>query len=347
MQSITDLMFAFFLVWLFFCNNRTTEVRKTMKAIITKEYGTLHIAEIEMPKLGKGEVLVRVEACGVNRADLMQKKGLYPAPKGYRNDILGMEFAGRVVERGAGASLWEINTAVMGIVAGEAYAQFVVIHERLLLPIPDSMSMEEAVCIPEAFLTAYDALFLQIEMERGDRLLLHAIGSGVGDAAYQLALSRGISVVATTRTAWKLEPYMKLEQGIVVEAGDFASRITGQVDAVLDFVGGAYFEQNMRVLRPQGTLLLLGLMGGREAQIPLGLLLVKRLRLLGSTLRSRRFEEKVVLVDSFRKSALPDFAAGILHPTLDRIFLWSDVEEAHRYMEENCNRGKIVLRVEH
>lgn len=318
-----------------------------MKAIMTKEGGALCIETTDRPTLGKGEVLVRVEACGVNRADLMQKKGVYPAPKGYRNDILGMEFAGRVVEQGEGASLWSIQAAVMGIVAGEAYAQFVVVHERLLLPIPEPLSMEEAVCIPEAFLTAYDALFLQIGMDRGDRLLLHAIGSGVGDAAYQLAVSRGISVVATTRTAWKLEPYMQLEKGIVAQDGDFVSHITGQFDAVLDFVGGAYLEQNMRVLRPQGTLLLLGLMGGREAQIPLGLLLVKRLRLLGSTLRARSFEEKVVLLDSFRKRALPDFTAGLLHPTLDRIFLWSDVEHAHRYMEENLNRGKIVLRVEH
>jgi NADPH2:quinone reductase len=318
-----------------------------MKAIIVGDGGVLSIEETATPKPQRNEILIRVEACGVNRADLMQRMGRYPAPPGTRNDILGLEFAGRVVGMGEDCTKWKHGDAVMGIISGAAYAQYVVLHERLLLPIPKLMSMEEGVCIPEAFLTAYDALMLQLQLKRGDRVLVHAIGSGVGDAAYQLAHCRGISVVGTTRSAWKLEPYMDLEEGIVVEDGVFASKMSHKVDAVLDFVGKGYLAQNLKVLRPGGSLLLLGLLGGIVDEIPLGLLLVKRLRVWGSTLRSRRFEEKVSLNEMFTKHALPDFERGVIQPTLDRIFSWRDVEEAHRYMQENINRGKIVLRVSH
>ena len=319
-----------------------------MKAIVVQNDGTLLFDEIDVPNMGKNEVLVRVEACGVNRADLMQKNGSYPAPKGIRDDLLGLEFAGSIVGCGSEvSSKWSIGDSVMGIVPGCAYAQFVVIHHRLLLPVPKQMSMEEAACIPEVFLTAYDAMVLQLKLSRGDRLLVHAIGSGVGDAAYQLATTWGISIVGTTRTYWKLEPYMKLEQGIVVSDAGFFSQINHKVDAVLDFVGGGYLEQNIKVLRTGGQILILGLLGGVQAQIPLGLLLVKRLKVFGSTLRSRTLEDKIVLIDSFSKRVLPDFEKGLLHPTLDRMFSWEDVEEAHRYMEENLNRGKVVLRVVH
>ena len=319
-----------------------------LKAILVQDDGTLLFDEIEVPSIGKDEVRIRVEACGVNRADLMQKKGVYPAPQGTRNDILGLEFAGRIVEIGSQVhARWRVGDAVMGIVPGCAYAQFVVIHHRLLLPVPEQMSMEEAVCIPEVFLTAYDAMIMQLRLSRGDRLLVHAIGSGVGDAAYQLATTRGISICGTTRTSWKLEPYMKLEQGIVVTDGEFASQVRHKVDAVLDFVVGAYLKQNIKVLRAGGQLLRLGLLGGVQAQVPLGLLLTKRLKIFGSTLRARKFEEKVVLIDSFSKRVLPDFENGILHPTLDRMFSWEGVDEAPRYMEETLNRGKVVLRVVH
>lgn len=319
-----------------------------VKAILVQNDGTLFFDTIDVPRLGKEDVLVRVEACGVNRADLMQKKGLYPAPKGIRSDILGLEFAGRIVDCGAEvSSKWNIGDAVMGIVPGCAYSQFVVIHHRLLLPVPKQMSMEEAACIPEVFLTAYDALFMKLHLSRGDKLLVHAIGSGVGDAAYQLATTWGIPIWGTTRTSWKLEPYMKLEKGIVVKDGDFASQVRHDFDAVLDFVGGAYLNQNLQVLRIGGQVLILGLLGGAKTQISLGMVLVKRIKLFGSTLRSRSFEEKIVLIDSFTKRVLPDFEKGYLHPTLDRMFSWEDVDEAHRYMEENLNRGKVVLRVIH
>ena len=319
-----------------------------MKAIITTEDGQLDIRETERPAISKRDVLVRVYACGVNRADIMQKKGMYRAPKGVRNDILGLEFAGIIEEKGElVSSKWVEGSRVMGIVAGAAYAQYVVVDHRLLMAIPEQLSMEEAVCIPEVFLTAYDAMMMQMNLSRGDRLLLHAIGSGVGDAAYQLALLWGISVVGTTRTEWKLEPYMHLEKGIVVRDGDFISQLDGQVDAVLDFVGGAYLEQNMRSLRTGGQLLVLGLLGGVQSNISLGLLLVKRLKIFGSTLRSRNIEEKIALIDSFTKRVLPSFSDGVLNPTLDRMFSWREVEEAHRYIEENLNRGTVVLRVSH
>ena len=319
-----------------------------LKAILVQKDGTLVFDEVDVPQIGKEDVLVRVEACGLNRADLMQKKGLYPAPNGIRNDILGLEFAGRIVDCGVlVSSKWNIGDAVMGIVSGCAYAQFLVIDHRLLMSVPKQMSMEEAVCIPEVFLTAYDAIIMQMNLSRGDRLLVHAIGSGVGDAAYQLATTWGISIIGTTRTSWKLEPYMKLYQGIVISDGEFISKLHTKVDAVLDFVGGAYLKQNIQALSPKGQLLILGLLGGAQAQIPLGLLLVKRVKVFGSTLRSRPIEEKILLIESFVKRVLPDFENGLLSPTLDRMFSWEDVDEAHRYMEENLNRGKVVLRVTH
>lgn len=327
----------------------TIMLRKVeLKAILVQNDGALVVDEIDVPDIGKDEILVRVEACGVNRADLMQKKGLYPAPQGTRNDILGLEFAGRIAACGSAVgSRWSIGDAVMGILPGCAYAQFVVIHHRLLLPVPKQMSMEEAACIPEVFLTAYDAMIKQLQLSRGDRLLVHAIGSGVGDAIYQLATTWGVSIWGTTRTFWKLEPYMKLEQGICVSDGDFASKMSGKVDAIVDFVGGSYLQQNIRVLRTGGQLLILGLLGGAQAQIPLGQILVKRLKVFGSTLRARSLEDKIALMESFSKRVLPDFERGLLHPTLDRMFSWEDVDEAHRYMEENVNRGKVVLRVVH
>ena len=316
-----------------------------MKAIVVQEGGRLSIVETNGPIVAREQIKIRVHACGVNRADIMQRKGFYPAPKGTRNDILGLEFAGVVEACGEKTSMWKVGDRVMGIVSGEAYAEYVVLHERLLLPIPKGLSMEEAACIPEAFCTAYDGLFQQLQLQTGDRVLIHAIGSGVGDAAYQLAKHRGIHIVGTTRSAWKRERYPDLETGIVVHDGDFISQLAGKVDGIIDFVGRGYLKQNIKALRPQGTLLILGLLGGVQDECPLGLLLVKRLKIMGSTLRSRPFEEKLLLMTEFQKRALPLFEQSILRVTLDSIFSWEEVEKAHTYMQENANVGKVVLKI--
>ena len=316
-----------------------------MKAIVMDAHGGLSIQETTREDLGVEDVCVRVCAVGVNRADLMQRAGRYPAPKGTRTDILGLEFAGEVHQVGSKVSQWNIGDRVMGIVPGASYAQEIVIHERLLMPIPNGMSFIEAACIPEVFLTAFDALFCQLELKRGDRVLVHAIGSGVGDALYQLACAWGIHIVGTTRSAWKLEFYTDLAQGIVVENKSFLPLLASNVDAVIDFVGGGYLEENLRALKPRGKMLLLGLLGGVRDTCSLGLILVKRLQVMGATLRSRRFEEKIFLISHFQKRALPLFTQEILVPTMDKVFAWTEVEKAHRYLSENKNRGKIVLQI--
>ena len=317
-----------------------------MKAIVMDARGGLSIQETQREEIGAYEVCIRVHAVGVNRADLMQRLGKYPAPKGTRSDILGLEFAGEVSQLGAKVENWSIGDRVMGIVPGASYAQEVVIHERLVLSIPEQLSFVEAACLPEVFLTAFDALFCQLESKRGDIVLVHAIGSGVGDALYQLARVWGIDMIGTSRSAWKLEAYEELYQGIVVENKSFQPQLKSNVDAVIDFVGGGYLEENLRSLKRGGKMLLLGLLGGVRDSCSLGLILVKRLQLMGSTLRSRPFEEKVLLLRQFQKQVLPLFVQGKLLPTLDRVFPWEQVEEAHRCLSENRTRGKIVLQVE-
>ena len=317
-----------------------------MKAIIMDAHGNLSLQKTKREELGAHDVCVRVHAVGVNRADLMQRAGRYRAPKGTRADILGLEFAGEIHQVGHKVSQWVSGERVMGLVPGASYAQEIVIHERLLLPIPNGMHFSDAACIPEVFLTAFDALFCQLALERGDRVLVHAIGSGVGDALYQLARVWGIHIIGTTRSAWKIAPYTGLAQGIVVENQSFLPKLTSRVDAVIDFVGGGYLEENLRALQPGGKMLLLGLLGGVQDTCPLGLILVKRLQVMGATLRARRFEEKLALLSQFQKRALPLFTQGILVPTKDKVFAWTEVEAAHHYLSTNQNRGKIILQVE-
>jgi putative PIG3 family NAD(P)H quinone oxidoreductase len=297
-------------------------------------------------------VRVRVRAFGVNRADLLQRRGFYPAPAGAPADILGLEFAGEVDAAGpAGSGTWRAGERVMGLTAGGAYAEYVVVPAAQLLPIPAGYSFSDAAAVPEAFLTAYDALE-RVGLAPGEWLLVHAVGSGVGTAAVQLARARGAHVVGTSRTAAKLDRAKRLglDAGVDTAGGEFVGavrRVTaGGADAALDLLGGSLFPRTLEALRPLGRLVLVGLTAGRKAELDLGLVLRHRLRLEGTVLRSRSVEEKAVLVRRFADAVLPLLKGGTVRPVVDRVWPFEGVEEAHAAMAADRSFGKLVIEVD-
>ena len=284
-----------------------------MKAIVITEPGgpdVLTPADAPAPEPGRGEVRVAVKASAVNRADLMQRRGAYPAPAGWPQDIPGLEYAGVVESVGPGVERWKPGDRVMGLVGGGGYAEQVVVHEREALPVPDRLSLEEAAAVPEAFITAHDALFTRLGLASGEWLLVHAAGSGVGTAGLQLARAAGARVVGTSRSAWKLERATSdFGLDVAVDASDgFADAVLaatdGGVDAILDLVGGAYLAGNLRALRTLGRQVVVGLTSGRSAELDMGALLGKRLTLVGTALRSRPLEEKIAATRLFARHGL-------------------------------------------
>ena len=323
---------------------------RKMRAVVCCEKGSVEVLKIQQviaPSLSSGYIRVKLHGVGVNRADVLQRKGAYPAPFPARAEILGLEYSGEVLEVGAGVTQWRIGDRVMGITAGGAYAEEVVVHALEALPVPDGMDLVEAAAIPEVFMTAYDALFTQANVQMGDRVLIHAVGSGVGLAAMQLANAVGATVVGSSRTQAKVERALKegLSEGIWVRDGLFARRLQAPVDVVIDFIGAAYWKENIRALNLGGRMILVGLLGGRKAEVNLGALLQKRLTVQGTVLRSRTLEEKIRLAQRFRKQVLPLFASGALRTTVDVIYPLEEVAKAHVFMESNQSYGKIVLRV--
>jgi putative PIG3 family NAD(P)H quinone oxidoreductase len=326
-----------------------------MKVVYINEFGgaeNLEIREIENPPKPTGtEVLVRVRAAALNRADLLQRRGLYPAPAGYPAKIPGLEFAGEVVERGEEAANFRAGDRVFGITAGGAQAEFLSTDETLLTLIPGNLSFAEAAAIPEAFITAQDAILTQGGLQENETLLVHAVGSGVGLAALQLAKARGIRVFGTSRTLDKLENGKKfgLDEGILIgEEVNFAEIVrekTGGrgVDVILDLVGAKYFQENLAALNLQGRLLLVGLTAGAKAEFNLGIALSKRLKIIGTVLRSRDRKEKAEATRRFAEEVVPLFESGRLKPNIDRIFKIDDARAAHEYLESNASFGKVVL----
>jgi len=333
-----------------------------MKAVYIKEFGgaeNLEISKIENPSKPKGkEVLVNVKAAALNRADIMQREGHYPAPKGFPERILGLEFAGEVAETGDGATNFKIGDRVFGITAGGAQAEFLSTDESLLARIPDNLNFTEAAGVPEAFITAHDAIFTQGNLREGETLLIHAVGSGVGLAALQLAKAKNIKTFGTSRTADKLVKCDKLglDCGIVANAdlsegknpNYFAEIIEYQndgkgADVILDLVGAKYFAANLASLNLKGRLILVGLTGGTTAEFNLGLALAKRAKIIGTILRSRSVEEKAEATQAFVRDVLPLLAEGKIKPNLDKVFQVEDVRQAHEYLESNASFGKVVL----
>lgn len=325
-----------------------------MRAITISRPGgpeVLQLREFPDPMPGPEEVRVAIRATALNRADLLQRRGAYPAPPGSPREIPGLEFAGRVEACGERVQSLETGDRVMGLLGGGGYAEKVALHERLCMRIPPGMSWEDAAATPEAFLTAYDALIHQGRLAAGEALLLHAAASGVGTAAAQLAAVAGARVIGLSRTPRKrrrleqlglhgvLDPARTdLAEAIVLAAGS-------GVDLVLELIGAATLGLDLEVLRQRGRIVVIGLLGGAGAELDLGILMRKRLSVKGSVLRSRPLEEKLTLVQEFAQRVLPLMATGRVKPVVDRQLPWERVAEGHALMERNENFGKIVLRV--
>jgi len=326
-----------------------------MKAVVFTGKGGLEVVEVrdvEDPRPGRGEVLVRVRAAGMNRADLLQRRGLYPPPRGTREDIPGLELAGEVAALGEGVTSWKPGDRVMAIASGEAQAELAVVHERMLLRVPEGLSWEEAGAIPEAFLTAHDALFTIGGLRPGWPVLIHAVGSGVSTAALQLARASGATTLGTSRTADKLSKAqaLGLDHGLLVgkEEPRFAEEVrqrTGGRGAalVLDFVGAPYAAENLGALAPGGRIVVIGTMGGARAAVDLSLLMRARGSIVGTVLRPRPLEEKIAATQAFAREVLPLFAAGKLRPVVDAALPLSQARQAHDRMDRNDSFGKILL----
>ena len=325
-----------------------------MKAVIITRPGGPEVLEIQeraKPEPGVGQIRVRVCGSALNRADLLQREGNYPVPPGYSAEIAGMEYVGEVDALGDGANLWKTGDRVMGIIGGAGHAEYLCVHEREAIPVPREMSWEDAAAIPEAFLTAYDALFNRLDLRTGETLLIHAIASGVGTAALQVAKVAGAKVMGTSRSPDKLERAKQLGLDLAIDAsrGDWAaqveSAIGGQrVNAVLDLVGGNYLEGNLRVVALLGRIVVVGLTAGATAPFNMGVLLRKRVTIVGTTLRARPLEEKIELAREFTARMIPLFEAGRLKPVVDRVIPFEKVRDAHSLMQSNKTFGKIVLR---
>jgi len=312
----------------------------------------VELAEVEAPRPSRGEVLVRVRAAAMNRADLLQRRGLYPPPPGFREDIPGLELAGEIAGLGDGVTGWKVGDQVMAIAAGEAQAELAVVHERMLLRVPTGMSITDAGALPEAGMTAHDALFTIGGLRPGAAVLIHAAGSGVATAALQIARAAGALTIGTSRTADKLEKAraLGLDHGLLVgrdepRFADEVRKLTGRRGAavILDFVGGAYAAENVACLAPGGRIVVIGTMGGPKAPLDLGLLMRARGSIHGTVLRPRPLEEKIAATQAFGRDVLPLIAAGKVKPVVDGVLPAARAREAHERMERNDSFGKIVL----
>lgn len=326
-----------------------------MKAVVIKAFGgteNLAIGERPDPIVGEGELLIKVGATALNRADLLQRRGLYPPPKG-ASEIMGLEMAGEVIRTGDNVTGWKTGDRVCALLPGGGYAELAAIPAGMAMKIPDHMSDEQAAAIPEVFLTAYLNLFWLGGLKPGQRVLIHAGASGVGTAAIQLAREAGATSLVTAGTSDKLSRCKALGavSGWNYHEGSFAAWVKEQtggegVDLVMDFIGAPYFHDNLESLAVDGKLIVIGTMGGAKVdEMNLSAILSRRLQVIGTALRSQSQETKVRLTREFTEFAWPRFADGRLQPVIDSVFDWREAGKAQAYMESNANIGKIVLKV--
>jgi NADPH2:quinone reductase len=324
-----------------------------MRAVIYEGAGgpdVITIGEVPKPEVRPEHIRVRVHAAGVNRADLIQRRGQYPAPHGWPANIPGLEYAGEVEAVRPGVTRWKVGDRVMGLVGGGAQAEFVAVHQDEVLSVPQGLSYAEAAAIPETFLTAYDALATRARLQSGERVLIHAVGSGVGTAATQIAKHLGATVLGTSRSGDKLARALVygLDVGIDSSSTPFGESISEPVNVVLDVLGGPSFSENLAVLAPRGRLILLGFLAGSNTQTDLGPILRKRLEVIGTVMRTRKLDERIPLVAEFAARMLPLFQSKMeqpasLRPVLERTYPMAQLGDAHQVMEENATFGKIVV----
>jgi putative PIG3 family NAD(P)H quinone oxidoreductase len=315
-----------------------------MQAVTIRGAGgveVLEIATVVTPQPGPGQVRVAVAAAGLNRADCLQRRGVYPPPADSPADIPGLEFAGTIDVVGDGAR-WAVGDRVMGICGGGAMATHVIAHERTIARAPHNLTLEQAAAIPEVFLTAYDAMMIQGGLGVGQTVLIHAVGSGVGTAAVQLARATGATSIGTSRTADKLERCKPLGLDVGLVADDGMSTEL-RPDLIVDLIGAKYLDFDVRTIKPGGHIIVVGLLGGARAQLDLGLLLRKRISITGTVLRSRPLEEKALLTQQFASHVVGMFESGALAPIIEDVMPMSKIRDAHTRMESNEMFGKLVL----
>ncbi len=301
---------------------------------------------VATPQPGPGEVLIRVQAAGVNRPDLLQRQGYYPPPAG-APDTLGLEVAGEVVALGDNTSRWKIGDAVCALLGGGGYAQYVVVDVRQILPIPAEISMVQAAALPETVFTVFSNVFERAHLRAGETLLVHGATSGIGVTAILMGKAAGARVLATGRGKQKAEAARHLGADLALDAstGDWAGAVqaAGGADVVLDMVGGDYLAKNLSVLNPEGRLAQIAFLAGAKAKVDLSLMLVKRLTLTASTLRARSAQEKGRLAAAIEEQVWPWVAAGQVRPPIDRTFALTEAAAAHAYLEAGEHVGKVVL----
>jgi putative PIG3 family NAD(P)H quinone oxidoreductase len=339
-----------------------------MRAVVLTEFGgpeVLRLTEVPVPMPAADELLVRVHATALNRADLLQRRGLYPNPFPGEYDIPGMEFAGEVVAAPAAASptaparraaRFKPGDHVMGIVSGGAYAEYVTIPAAQAMRTPRGMPLVDAAAIPEVFITAWDALVLQGGLTPGGTALVHAGASGVGTAAIQICRAMGAQIIVTCSGARggidKMQACRDLGASLVVDytTQDFAKEVADYtkgrgVDVVLDVIGGDYTVRNVACLAQKGRIIQVGTMAGPSKDFNVASLMPKRASITGTVLRPRPKEEKIAVSQAFAEALLPDFDAGVLKPVIDKRFTLDQIVAAHEHMEANANIGKIVVTI--
>jgi putative PIG3 family NAD(P)H quinone oxidoreductase len=327
-----------------------------MKAVVTEGVGgpeVMRIGEVAKPSPSEGEVLIRIGATAINRADTQQRKGNYPPPPG-ESEIMGLEAAGVIEELGQGVEGWKVGDRVMTLLGGGGYAAFATAPAGTLMSVPEGFSMTQAAAIPEVFLTAYLNIFREAGLKSSETLLMHGGASGVGTAAIQLAKALGPSnVIVTVGSEDKAQSCRDLgaDHAILYKQEDFAERVLEitqkrGADVILDHIGGGYFEKNMACLAIYGRLVIIGLLGGAKSEINIGRMMVKRQRVIGSVLRARSVAEKIALTSAFRTDALGRFSTGELKPVIHEVLTLDDIVKAHQMMEANENTGKIILNVD-
>jgi NADPH2:quinone reductase len=321
------------------------------KAVILDEQQAFKIQGIERSPLPLApyDVRIQVKAFGINQADLLQRIGRYPAPFGFPQQILGLEFSGEILDCGVLVTQWQAGDRVMGIVGGGAYQEELICHERELLPIPKHQAWAEAAAIPEAFLTAFDALKRIAMLQSNQRVYINAIGSGVGSAAAQMASYYQAQVYGSSRQAWKLKAlssYLDFTGECLDSTesiAEFEVKYANHFDVIIDFLGAQYLNSHLKTIAYQGKMVCIGLLSGMNATLPMTTLLQKRLSIEGTVLRSRSIEEKISLIQCFKKELLPAIEAGKIKPILSKCYTVAEIETAHLQLKNNEIFGKIVV----